>query len=183
MYLDEKVLAIEASLGSAGIPHALGGALALAYYATPRGTHDIDLNVFVGVERAEEVLAALVRAGVSDGGAASRTAIQTHGQVRLFWDHTPVDLSFQYDPLHESCMKRRLRVPFGEGATIHVLSAEDLVVFKAIFDRAKDWQDIEDLLFALGGDFDASYAKQWLVRILAEDDHRLERFEALLARA
>ena len=33
-----------------------GGALALAYYATPRATIDIDVNVFVSVARAEEVL-------------------------------------------------------------------------------------------------------------------------------
>jgi hypothetical protein len=36
------------------------------------------------------------------------------------------------------------------------------------------------MLFALGGSFDAAYALLWLRRILAEDDARLVRFEALL---
>ena len=45
MLLDEKIVAIGRALEAADIPHAFGGAQALAYYATPRATHDIDLNV------------------------------------------------------------------------------------------------------------------------------------------
>ncbi len=45
--LAKRVLAIDHALSS--IPHAFGGALALAYYAEPRATIDIDLNVFVPV--------------------------------------------------------------------------------------------------------------------------------------
>lgn len=29
------------------IPYAIGGALALGYYAEPRGTVDVDINIFV----------------------------------------------------------------------------------------------------------------------------------------
>jgi len=42
--LPEKVVAIDSAL--TGLPHAFGGALALAYYAEPRATVDIDVNVF-----------------------------------------------------------------------------------------------------------------------------------------
>jgi hypothetical protein len=45
--LPEKVVAIDRALDD--VPHAFGGALALAYYAEPRATVDIDLNVFVPV--------------------------------------------------------------------------------------------------------------------------------------
>ena len=51
---------------SMATPHAFGGALALAYHAEPRATVDIDLNVFIPVERADEVLAPLGRLGVDD---------------------------------------------------------------------------------------------------------------------
>ncbi|HEY7952208.1 MAG TPA: hypothetical protein VID70_04420 [Solirubrobacteraceae bacterium] len=44
--LPDKVLAIHRALAQAKVAHAFGGALALAYYAEPRGTIDIDLNVF-----------------------------------------------------------------------------------------------------------------------------------------
>ena len=58
MLFDEKIVAIERALVDAAIPHAFGGANALAYYATPRATADIDLNVFVPASRAVRVLGA-----------------------------------------------------------------------------------------------------------------------------
>ncbi len=48
MTLTERVAALHAALRGAGIPHAFGGALALAFCtAEPRGTQDIDVNVFL----------------------------------------------------------------------------------------------------------------------------------------
>ena len=180
--LDEKIASIERALMAARIPHAFGGALALAYYATPRGTHDIDLNAFVPVARAERVLKVLEALGVDRGDAATLEQIRDRGQGRLHWEHTPIDLFFSYDALHESCVKRIRSVPFGEGVTISILSAEDLAIFKALFDRPKDWSDLREMLYSLGADFDESYALDWLRRILAKDDARLVRFEKALRR-
>jgi hypothetical protein len=72
------------------------------------------------------------------------------------------------------------RVPFGDDVELTILSAEDLAIFKAIFDRAKDWSDLAEVLFAQGPDFDAAYVTGWLRRILPEDDARLHRFESLV---
>jgi len=180
--LDEKIASIERALAAARIPHAFGGALALAYYATPRSTHDIDLNAFVPVARAERVLKVLEPLGVDRGDAGALEQIHDRGQVRLRWGHTPIDLFFSYDPLHESCVNRIRSVPFGEGTTISILSAEDLAIFKAVFDRPKDWSDLTEMLYSLGADFDEGYALGWLRRILAKDDARLARFENALRR-
>jgi len=178
--LDEKIGAIERALAAARIPHAFGGALALAYYATPRGTHDIDLNAFVAVVRAQRVLHVLEALGVDRGEPGALEQIRDRGQVRLHWEHTPIDLFFSYDALHESCVKRIRRVPFGERTTISILSAEDLAIFKALFDRPKDWSDLAEILFSLGAAFDDGYALGWLRRILTKDDARLARFEQAL---
>jgi hypothetical protein len=181
--LDEKVAALEAALEAAAIPHAFGGALALAYYAAPRGTHDIDLNVFISEKRAERVLATLADLGVAAGGAAPLRAVRDRGQVRVHWEHTPIDLFFSYDPLHDRCAERARRVPFGDGVTLPILSAEDLAIFKVIFDRAKDWTDIDEMLYALGAEFDSYYAMEWLRRILEAGDPRLLRIETVLERS
>jgi hypothetical protein len=178
--LDEKILALHGAFEAARIPHAFGGALALAYYATPRGTIDIDLNVFVRDSEAERVLQALTPLGVATGGARERAQIRERGQTRLRWEHTPLDLFFSYDPLHDACMQRTRTVPFGAGTTLPILSAEDLVIFKALFDRPKDWTDIAEVLYAQTGRFDARYAVSWLRRILAPEDARLERISKLL---
>jgi len=176
--LDEKIVALHAALESARIPHAFGGALALAYYATPRGTIDIDCNVFVRAEKAPRVLEALSSLGVSAGGD-ERAKIARDGQVRLRWERTPLDLFFSTDAFHDRCMRRARRVPFGDGAEIPILAAEDLAIFKVVFDRAKDWVDLGEILYAQGGGFDAGYTLEWLERILAADDPRLRRFREL----
>lgn len=179
--LSEKVLLIEATMQSARIPHAFGGAIALAYYATPRATIDIDVNVFVESERADEVLSALARLGAEAPTDSERVRLNRDGQARIRWGATPVDLFFSYDAFHDACMERRRAFPFGEGETIHVLAAEDLVVFKAIFDRDKDWRDITELFFAVGDELDADWIERWLERIVGREDERYRRCLAALS--
>src|SRR5947209_7381077 len=67
--LAQRVLAIEGALPT--IPHAFGGALALAYYAEPRATIDIDLNVFVPVDRYPDVAAPSWPRGAATSGYLS----------------------------------------------------------------------------------------------------------------
>jgi hypothetical protein len=181
--LAEKVVLIEAAMQTARIPHAFGGAIALAYYATPRATIDIDVNVFVGSERADEVLLAFEKLGAEEPSPSEATRLRRDGQARIRWGSTPIDLFFSYDEFHDACMERRRAFPFGEGETIHVLSPEDLIVFKAIFDRAKDRRDIAELVFTMGDELDRAWIESWLDRIVGSDDERLGRcLEALRER-
>jgi len=180
--LSEKVLLIEAAMQRARIRHAFGGAIALAYYATPRGTIDIDVNVFVPASRADDVLGALGRLGVDEPTPTQRDRLEQEDQARVSWGPTPIDLFFAYDAFHDVCSERRRAFPFGEGDTIHVLSAEDLIVFKAIFDREKDWRDIDEVVFALAEELDTEWIELWLERIVGRDDARFGRFAAAIAR-
>ena len=180
MLFDEKLVAIEAALALAEIPHAFGGANALAYYGTPRATADIDLNVFVSASRASDVLAALGQLGaMTSNPKLMIELIERDGQARIFWEKTPIDLFFSYDPLHDSSMKRRRLVDFG-GDKIHVLSAEDLMVYKAVFNREKDWRDIAEMIYAAEGSLDFDYVRSWLARIVSGDDPQLARLERLV---
>ncbi len=176
--LAERVLAIDAALSD--IPHAFGGALALAYYAEPRSTIDIDVNVFVAAERFPEVADRLGTLGADTGDPAVAELVNRDGQVRVMWDHTPIDLFFSYDPFHEAAGRASRPVPFGD-ATIPVLGPEHLVVCKAVFDRAKDWVDIEAML-NLGMELDAAEVLRWVGRIAGDDDPRYDRVAALLSR-
>ena len=174
--LPEKVIIIHESLTEAKVPHALGGALALAYYADPRATIDIDINVFVPTKRWREVVDALTEIGIS----ASRldpSALERDGQCRLWWGDNAVYLFFAYDPIHEEMRKQSRRVPFG-GVTVSILSPEHLAVCKAMFDRRKEWIDIEQMLIA-GDDLDLSEIEKWLVRMVGDSDRRVERLKAL----
>jgi len=174
------VVALERAFADAEIPHAFGGAQALAYYGPIRATHDIDVNVFVSTSEADRVLGVLERLGAQAASKKVRERIERHGQARVRWEGTPLDLFFSYDPLHESCMRRRRRVDF-YGDPIHILSAEDLVVFKATFDRDKDWQDIAGMVYASPEPLDLDYVREQLRRIDDAEGRRLARLERIIA--
>jgi nucleotidyltransferase AbiEii toxin of type IV toxin-antitoxin system len=174
--LPEKVVAIHERLTRAKTAHAFGGALALAYYAEPRATIDIDLNLFVSPTSYASVEKNLAELGVSDGG--DPVAVERDGQCRLRWEDTPVDLFFAYDDLHDAMRRAIRKEPFGE-TTIPILSPEHLLVCKTIFNRPKDWLDIEQMLICVD-ELDIEEIRGWLERILGSDDPRSERFEEML---
>jgi hypothetical protein len=176
--LPEKVMAIHEALAEAKVPHAIGGALALAYYTTPRATIDVDVNVFVPVERWREVIDALSSIGVGSGDLDA-ASLERDGQCRLWWGNNAVDLFFAYDAIHEEMRKEVRRVPFAE-VTLPILSPEHLAICKAMFDRRKDWLDIEQMLVATD-DLDLGEIEQWLERMVGVNDHRLRRFAEMKA--
>jgi hypothetical protein len=175
--LPQKVVAIDEALARARIPHALGGALALAYYAEPRATIDIDVNVFVSTERWRQLSETLAPLGIAIG--IGRNALDRDGQVRLWWDRTPVDLFFSYDPFHDAMREAARRAPFA-GTTIPILAPEHLAVCKAIFNRPKDWLDIEQILVATSP-LDRDEIESWLTRMVGTEDERLVRLREIEA--
>jgi hypothetical protein len=177
--LPERVVALHRALRHAGIDHAFGGALALAYCTLdPRGTNDVDLNIFVPAADAAAALAALPE-GVQVPQEAVR-AIQADGQRRLWWDDTPVDVFFDYAPIHADAARHVEHVPF-MGIEIPVLGPVELAVFKAMFDRTRDWADIEAMIAAQTLDVDAVAAA--LQPMLPARDDRFERLAESVRRA
>jgi hypothetical protein len=176
--LPEKVIAIHRALADAKIPHAIGGAIALAYYAEPRATVDVDVNVFVHTERWPRVRDALDPLGVDVD--IEEPALARDGQVRLWWGRTPVDLFFSYDPLHDEMEKSTRRVPFAD-ARIPILGPEHLAICKAIFDRPKDWIDIEAIL-VVTEPLDVEEIESWLRRLAGDQDPRVTKLHQLIGR-
>ena len=179
MNLPERLVALHRALSAGRIPHAFGGAIALAYWtADPRGTSDIDINVFVPVERAERVLAALPLGVAHD--ATTAQLIARDGQIRLWWDEIPIDLFFDYDPVHTDAARHRRIKPFA-GTRIPVLGPVELTIFKVMFDRTRDWADIEAMLATGSVDLDA--VRTTLRRMLPADDPRFARLDDARERA
>jgi hypothetical protein len=172
--LVDRIVTLGAALDQAGIGWALGGALALAYATEePRATRDIHVNVFVPSSEVDRVFAALP-AGVAHSAADRRTVL-ADDQVRLWWDDTPVDVFFATDPFHHAVSERCRSVPFA-GHTVSVLSADDLAVFKALFDRPRDWVDIDEM--AACGTLDRSVAAAALAVLVGDHDPRVARLAA-----
>jgi hypothetical protein len=174
--LVDRLLAVHHALAVARLPHAFGGAIALAYCTEePRGTRDIDLNVFVDSQEASRVLAALPN-GVAVGPNDVEQAV-ADGQVRVWWDETPVDVFLDVHDFHREAAAGVRTVPFA-GEEIPVLGCTALVVFKAFFDRTKDWADIEAIIEA--GTLDVVPALGWLLVLLGPEHPATARLAALV---
>lgn len=172
--LDQKLVALGRALDAAALPHAFGGAIALAWCGVPRGTEDVDLNLFLGSEREPDCLAALAPLGVARADAAAERPHQASWR----WGRTPIHAFFAYHPFHESCRARARRVPFA-GDEIAVLAAEDIAVFKLAYDRPRDRSEVREVLLCLGERFDTAYTERWLARLVGENDERVARFRAM----
>lgn len=175
--LVEKLLAIHAALKRHSLPHAFGGAIALAYCVQePRGTRDVDVNIFVDAGRAAEVMAALPEGVRVEAGDVEK--VIRDGQTRLFWEGVPVDLFLNNMPLHEEVANDVLWVDL-QGTQIPVLDCASLVIFKSFFARTRDWGDIEEMALATPEDVDT--AVKAVSRLVDEDDPSFKRLAEISA--
>jgi hypothetical protein len=174
--LADKIVAIHRSLHAADVPHAFGGALALAWCTQrARGTIDIDLNIFVDAKVAATAVGALPGGvAVSDGDLA---LIEADGQARLWWGGTPVDVFVNTTEYHAR-VADRVRWEQFAGARVPFLGCDDLAVFKAFFGRTKDWADLEEM--AAAGTLDVDRVVGVLARYLGTDDERIPRLMRLV---
>jgi hypothetical protein len=171
-----KIVAIDELLSSHEMPHAFGGALALAWCTQQaRGTIDIDLNLFLSSGRVNDVRDVL--GTIVEFSDAQFEQLAFDGQVRLYWDQVPVDLFLNTTEFHEQ-LADRVRYETFAGRSVPFLSCTDLAVFKCLFNRSKDWVDIEEMVAMRSVDVDIVLGV--LVRYLGGDDERVERLRTMI---
>ncbi|HEX4126955.1 MAG TPA: hypothetical protein VHX67_05190 [Acidimicrobiales bacterium] len=173
-----KIILLQEMLDSAGVPHQFGGAIALAWYRNPRATTDIDVNLTLPPEAAGPILQLLTRLGVTVT-PEDEVAIARDGQARLDWGGPYLDLFFATMDVHLEMAERARLVRFGP-VDIPILAPEHLVVCKAVFDRPKDWLDIEEIL-RWGTEVDAARTLFWVRDILGPAAEQYTRLAGLLA--
>jgi hypothetical protein len=116
----------------------------LGGWSDPRGTLDVDINLFVGHDELDAALDVLERAGLSiDRAAAARAdhdgdvLVGQSGGLRVVL-FTP-SIPFAWEAM---TTRRRLRGPSVEA---DYLSPEATAVFKFLFFRPKELVDVEKL--------------------------------------
>ncbi|MCZ6709830.1 MAG: hypothetical protein O7B25_05660 [Gammaproteobacteria bacterium] len=175
--LVQKIVEVHRHLALAELPHAFGGALALAWCTErARGTIDIDINVFVDVDACEGVFAALP-AGVKVT-RGDQKILRKEGQVRVWWEKTPLDLFLNTTPYHREVANRIRWEQFG-GEMIPFIACLDIAVFKAFFNRSRDWVDIEEMQAA--GTLDAGRVIRIMDEYLGSDDERIASLRRISA--
>lgn len=167
-------------LEAAHVPYAIGGALALAIAGVPRGTADVDVNVFVSEQRLAEIFELLITLGaeVDVPGAAARAHVD--GMFVARWDGMRIDVFLPSITFAHEAERTRIRVTDMDNWSGWFLSAEALAVFKLLFFRGKDIVDLERLV-AVRADLDANYVRKWIVDMMGEDDDRVRRWDTIVA--
>lgn len=176
--LATKIVALHESLDAVGIRHQFGGAIALAWYRNPRATTDIDVNLTVPPAAADAALFTVSGLGVTVS-SHDRTIIQKDGQARLDWGGSYLDMFFATLDLHHEMATHARTVQFGP-VEIPILCPEHLIVCKAIFDRPKDWLDIEEMV-RWGTEIDVPEALRWVADILGSDAEQHTHLTSTLA--
>jgi hypothetical protein len=174
--LIDKLHAIHDSLSEAGIAHAFGGAIALAYCVEePRGTRDLDVNIFLDASRASQALAALPEGVRVAGDDVAK--VERDGQTRLWWEGTPVDVFLNNLPLHEAVAASVVWIEI-EGREVPMLDCASLAIFKAFFGRTQDWADLEKVAVATPEDIES--AAETIAELVGAGDSAVERLRSLL---
>jgi hypothetical protein len=172
-------LRIARVLEQEGIAHALGGALALGAHGVPRGTLDVDLNVFVPDEELPAVISALQRLGVELDAGAALARVGRDGMFVGTWAGMRIDVFVPSIPFSDEAGRTRVRMTDDAGNSVWFLSAEALTVFKLLFFRPKDLADLERLVAVQGAALNQAYVRRWLVDMMGEADERVIAWDRL----
>jgi hypothetical protein len=175
----EAAQLIASALDDASLPYAIGGALALAVAGVPRGTIDVDLNIFLPNERIPALLDVLLPIGVELRRAEALERIARDGMCVGRWDGMRIDLFLPSIPFAHEAERTRIRVTDAEGWSGWFLSAEAVAVFKLLFFRGKDMVDLERLV-AVRPDLDCNYVRRWIIDMMGDGDPRTKRWDQIV---
>lgn len=167
-------------LEPSGEVYAFGGALALAAWAEPRATADVDVIVWVGDDGIDRAIDLVSSAGVTFDRDVARREARERGLFIGRAGAIRVDVFVPSIPFYEEAARRRVRTAIaGAGTWVH--SAEVLAVFKMLFFRPKDLLDVERMLEVQGAAFDRAFVRAALVEML-DDDPRVAKWDEVCAR-
>ena len=161
--------------------YAIGGALALGFYAPPRATLDVDVNIFVSpIRNLRSALDALGEVGfVAERDERSlATQAREEGQFRGKVEGLRVDVFVPAIRYYRELEKRRRRVSL-LGRPLWILAAEDLVVLKMMFFRRKDLADVEAVLRDAGSTLDRAWIRRKLVRLVGRGNDRVREWDEI----
>ncbi len=145
------------------IERSYGGAIARNYYAVPRLTRDVDVLVFVSQLGVPPLVRDLVAGGALSLDLDEATGVDVARPLelarvledlrrcarvaRLLCFGIRVEVFAAWLPFDHEVL-RRAQLRSLDGRKIRVHSPEDLIVYKKVFNRSKDIEDIKAILVA-----------------------------------
>lgn len=179
MTTDAAAARIIEALNSLDIPNMLVGSYSRNYYAIPRSTKDVDIVIELS---SQSLLTELARRIGPEFVMDEQITFETiTGNVRhiVRCPGSPVvielfilsDDEFQR---HRFARRREVRIP-ELGTKVVLPAAEDVVVQKLRWGRAKDLDDAVDVLAVQGEKIDHAYIEDWCRRLNILDRYQKVR--------
>jgi len=159
--------------------YALGGAIALGYWGTPRGTVDVDVTIYLPPDRPSDCIWLLDDIGCKFSAAEPLESLREHGFCRVTYAGMRVDVFLPIVPFYEAARTRRKRLGLPD-QLITVWDAESLTVFKMMFFRRKDLADVEQILRTQGPQLDRAWVREQLAEMYGARDPRLAAWDDLV---
>ena len=159
-----------ARIEAAGIDYMLTGSLAMAYYARPRMTRDIDLVIELAADEAAMLTSALGADYHLDAEAVADALRKERPWNTI---HLPTVVKIDLIPRKQgeyrrTEFERRRRVNFA-GVDLWIVSREDLILSK--LDWARDSRSelqLRDVRHLLEGALDRVYLQRWAAHLELE---------------
>jgi hypothetical protein len=154
-------------LSARGLPFMLTGSFALAYYATPRMTRDLDIVVALEEHDVDAVVAAFSSDFYLDADDA-RTAVLTERMFNLLHleSGVKVDLIVRKSSEFRQIEFARRRPVAIAGTRTWIVSCEDLILSKLVWALESDSElqrrDVRQLLVEA---VDLDYIREWAPRL------------------
>lgn len=163
-----------------GCEYALGGAVALACWAEPRGTIDVDVSFFLSVQEPQQTIDVLRKIAAEYSEPEAMGSLAEHGFCRVRFLGRVLDVFLPVATIYEAARLRRRRMPIGAGEA-YVWDAETLCVFKMMFFRRKDLADVEAIMRTQGPALDRAWVDTQLLEMYGQRDPRVSQWRELVA--
>jgi hypothetical protein len=171
---------LAARLEAADCEYALGGAIALGFWAEARGTLDVDVTLYLSLDDPAGCLKFLEKLGCEFDRTRALDMLAEHCfcQVKLLGIR--LDVFLPMSSFYEVAKARRREVPIGNRRA-YIWDAETLCVFKMMFFRQKDLVDIQSILRSQGATLNREWIEKSLLELYGSHDPRISRWQELAA--
>lgn len=164
---------VASRLTQAGIDYMLTGSMAMAIYATPRMTRDIDMIIQIAPEDAGKIVSLFKHDFYIDDGSVTQAA-RDQGMFNIIHNESLIKVDFivrkdeEYRLLEFS---RRQEIEI-DGEPVSVVAPEDLILSKLVWARDSNSEfqlrDVEQILEA-NPNLEVDYLREWSKHLGVED--------------
>jgi len=149
-------------LDRAGIPYMVIGGQAVLVYGEPRLTKDIDITLGLNSDEVNKILVMAERLRLKTLVDDPEKFVQDTMVLPLEDEKSKirVDFIFSVSPYEREALTRTKDIKMGK-EIVRFASLEDLIIHKVISGRARDLEDIHNVLLK-NPQYDSKYIQKWL---------------------